>query len=142
MTEEIWKVTLIEGLEASSWGRLRVTPFKVPMPNGGMGTRGGKPTYGYLSPRTGYHQIWFRKKSYTVSRLVCGAFHGAPPFSGAVCMHLDEDRKNNCPDNLAWGTRKENLNAPGYLEYCRSRTGIESARAKWKARRMASNVDR
>lgn len=72
----------------------------------------------------------YRGKTYKVHRLVCEAFNGPPPFQGAVCMHLDEDYRNNRPDNLAWGTQKENLNAPGFIAYCRSRTGENSPTAK------------
>lgn len=43
-----------------------------------------------------------------VHRQVCEAFNGPPPFEGAVVRHLDGDSLNNCADNLAWGTPKEN----------------------------------
>lgn len=36
-------------------------------------------------------------------------------------MHLDEDNGNNRPGNLAWGTQQQNLNAPGFKQYCRER---------------------
>lgn len=71
----------------------------------------------------------YRSKTYKIHQLVCEAFNG-PKQEGQVCMHLDEDYKNNRPDNLTWGTQKENLNAPGFLEYCRSRTGDDSPRRK------------
>lgn len=50
-------------------------------------------------------------------------------------MHMDENSRNNVPSNLKWGTQKENLSAPGFIEYCRSRTGDNSpiAKAKKKA---------
>ena len=51
-------------------------------------------------------------------------------------MHLDENAVNNRASNLRWGTQKENLNAPGFLTYCRSRTGEDSPSAK--GRRKAS----
>lgn len=38
-------------------------------------------------------------------------------------MHDDEDARNNRPGNLVYGTQKQNLNYPGFLEYCRNRTG-------------------
>lgn len=41
-------------------------------------------------------------------------------------MHHDEDARNNCPSNLRWGTQRENLNYPGFLSYCQSRTGANS----------------
>jgi hypothetical protein len=50
-------------------------------------------------------------------------------------MHLDENAANNRADNLRWGTQKENLNAPGFLNYCRSRTGDDSPIIKGRRRR-------
>lgn len=87
-----------------------------------------KPVLGYWaasSPRNGRYILYSKrfKKTLKVARLVCAAFHGPPPFEGAVTMHLDENSRNNRADNLAWGTQKENLNAPGFLAYCRERTG-------------------
>lgn len=57
-----------------------------------------------------------------IHRLVCEAFHGAPPFAKAVVIHLDENAMNNKPENLRWGTQKENLNMPGFIAYCKTRT--------------------
>jgi hypothetical protein len=42
-----------------------------------------------------------------VHQLVCEAFNGARP-EGAITRHLDGDRTNNVPENLAWGTCTEN----------------------------------
>ncbi|QDP54003.1 MAG: putative uncharacterized HNH endonuclease [Prokaryotic dsDNA virus sp.] len=49
-----------------------------------------------------------------VHQLVCEAFHGPKPFETAVVIHKDEDALNNRPENLKWGTQKENLNAPKF----------------------------
>jgi hypothetical protein len=65
------------------------------------------------------------RRTYKVARLVCEAFNG-PSLPGQVCMHLDENARNNRPENLRWGTQRENLNAPGFLAYCRSRVGEKS----------------
>lgn len=43
-----------------------------------------------------------------VHRAACEAFHGEPPFGGAVVRHLDGDQLNNLPENLAWGTVADN----------------------------------
>lgn len=40
-------------------------------------------------------------------RAVCMAFHGIPG-EGQECCHNDGSRDNNCPENLRWGTVKEN----------------------------------
>lgn len=44
----------------------------------------------------------------SVHRLVCEAFHGAPPSSDHECRHLDGNPENGRPSNLWWGTREEN----------------------------------
>lgn len=76
-------------------------------------------------------------KTLKVARLVCEAFHGSPPDGSSVCMHMDENSRNNRPENLAWGTQKENLNAPGFIEYCKGRTGDSSATAKGRMKAVA-----
>lgn len=52
-------------------------------------------------------------------QLVCEAFHGPKPFPKAVVIHIDENGLNNRPENLKWGTQKENLNAPGFIAWCK-----------------------
>lgn len=68
----------------------------------------------------------FQGKTYRVAKLICQAFHVEQPFAEAVVMHLDENSKNNRPTNLRWGTQKENLNAPGFIDYCHGRVGEKS----------------
>ena len=43
----------------------------------------------------------------TVHKLVCIAFHGSRP-SGCEIRHLDTDKNNSRPDNLKYGTPREN----------------------------------
>lgn len=61
----------------------------------------------------GYLQVTLNSPERTttdkVHRLVARAFHGERPFEGAEIRHLDGDSLNNRADNLAWGTRAENL---------------------------------
>jgi hypothetical protein len=45
-------------------------------------------------------------------------------------LHIDERSSNNRASNLKLGTHIENYTAPGYLEYCRNRTGENSTTAK------------
>jgi hypothetical protein len=71
--------------------------------------------------RTLHHR--YSRQTHKIARLVAEAFHGPPPFDDAVAMHLDENAANNRPENIRWGTQKENLNAEGFLAYCRDRTG-------------------
>lgn len=68
-------------------------------------------------------QMKARQAPRKVHQLVCEAFHGAKPFPNAVVIHIDEDAHNNKAENLRWGTQKDNLNAAGFLEYCRNRRG-------------------
>lgn len=66
--------------------------------------------------------IAYRGKNYKVASMVCEAFHGEKPSGSHVCMHLDEDSKNNRAENLSWGTQKENLNAPNFKAWARGRS--------------------
>ena len=122
MQSEVWaEVPSWPGLLASSLGRLMVKSYQKEILGKGLRTYGGRPTSGqwdgkrFVYPRRGFGT----KK---VARLVCEAFHG-PPKPGQVCMHLNEDSRDNRPENLRWGSQKENLNAPGFLAYCKTRTG-------------------
>jgi hypothetical protein len=89
---------------------------------------GGKPRRGSWAKDQGRYIIQIKGKGLTlkVARLVCEAFHGLAPAGKPYVLHADEDARNNRPDNLSWGTQKENLNAPGFLAYCRSRIGEDS----------------
>jgi hypothetical protein len=125
MSVEVWKtIPSLPTHEASSWGRLRSLRLMTA-------------SYGHWSKRDGRFVTNNRKtnRNYKIARLVCEAFHGPPPDARSVAMHLDEDSRNNRPENLAWGTQKENLNAPGFLAYCRSRTGGNNPRTKGRQKR-------
>jgi hypothetical protein len=120
MDNEEWRpVPSVPGMLASSLGRIKAATRRAPMHHGGERAYVGKPWVGAWD---GARYITrFRGKNYKVARLVCEAFHGAPPAPRAVCMHLDEDARNNNPGNLQWGTQRQNLNFPGYLRNLRSR---------------------
>ena len=96
---------------------IRRVPFIGKMPHGGTRIYGGKAWSGCWDGTR--YILQFRGKSYKVARLVCEAFHGTPPPWTPVCMHLDENSRNNCPKNLGWGTQKENMNAPKVKAYHR-----------------------
>lgn len=145
---EYWRHVPSEpGVLASSHGRVLLAPGFAPLPNGGFRSYTPKPRYGcksrssktakhaYLNIMVRRHGAGNRQSPRKVHQLVCEAFHGPKPFEAAVVIHLDENALNNRPENLKWGTQKENLNAPGFLEYCRSRNGDKSPRAKWAAGR-------
>lgn len=120
---EIWRdIPSLPEYEASNHGRVRRRPHERPMPKGGVRTYGGKPWFGAWEPRRARYIIQYRRRTYRVAALVCEAFHGPRP-AGQVAMHINENSRINRPENLAWGTQKENLNAPGFIAYCKTRTG-------------------
>ena len=124
---EVWKpVPSIPGLLASSEGRVLIPPCYAPLPNGGYRLYETRPVQGAVTKSTrdaahSYRGLYWKKHgNVKVHRAVCEAFHGPAPFDGAVVIHIDEDAHNNCPDNLKWGTQKENLNAPKFKAWQRS----------------------
>jgi hypothetical protein len=132
---EIWRdIPSLPGVLASNEGRIMLIPYRGPMPRGGQRPYGGTPTFGVWNKADCRFIITIGDRTYKVARLVAEAFHGGPPFEGAVVMHLDENAANNRADNLRWGTQRENLNAPGFLDYCRSRVGDQHPAAKARAR--------
>ena len=134
-TGEIWRdIPSLPGVLASNEGRIMLIPYRGPMPRGGQRPYGGTPTFGVWNKADCRFIITIGDRTYKVARLVAEAFHGGPPFEGAVVMHLDENAANNRADNLRWGTQRENLNAPGFLDYCRSRAGDQHPAVKARAR--------
>lgn len=62
---------------------------------------------GYL--RVSLSRGWRQSSRWAaVAPLVAEAFLGPRPFVGAHVRHLDGDKTNNVPANLAYGTAKEN----------------------------------
>lgn len=142
---EIWKPVFSEpGVLASSLGRILLPPRYAPLPNGGFRAYMPDPRYGQVSKAKKdaaheYRLIMVRREDAAarqaprkVHQLVCEAFHGPKPFPEAVVLHLDEDAHNNRPENLRWGTQKENLNMPKFKEYLRNRTGENNPYVKGK----------
>lgn len=147
---EIWKPVPSElGVLASSWGRILLPPRYAPLPNGGFRAYMPDPRYGQISKAKKdaaheYMLIMVRRDEAAakqaprkVHQLVCEAFHGPKPFPDAIVLHLDEDALNNRPENLRWGTQKENLNMPKFKEYLRNRTGDNSPVVKGRRKREA-----
>ncbi len=123
--KEIWR--LIPSLPeyiASSKGNVMRLPYTGQMPHGGERQYGGEVVAGVTHNQNQMRPtLRFRRKNYRVSRLVCEAFHGRAPSAKAVVMHLNDDATDNRPQNLKWGTQKENLNALSFINYCKSITG-------------------
>lgn len=124
---EVWKpVPSLPGVMASNEGRIILPPRYAPLPNGGYRQYLPKPVTGVIT-RAAKNAQYVYRGVYTkafgnikVHRAVCEAFHGPAPFTGAVVIHLDENALNNRPENLKWGTQKENLNMPKFKAWQRS----------------------
>lgn len=136
MVAEIWKpVPSLEGVMASSEGRIILPPRYAPVSNGGYRAYLPEPTEGTVTraKKTASHVYrGFYNKFFgniKVHQAVCEAFHGPKPFPEAVVIHLDENALNNRPENLKWGTQKENLNMPKHKAWLRSRERQEAIRA-------------
>lgn len=110
-------------------------PYLAEMPNGGMRQYGGQPHFGVWDKTDGRFTVFHKGKTYKVHQLVCEAFHGPKPSESSVCMHVDENAANNAPENLKWGSQKENLNAPAFKAYCRERKGDDNP---WVKGRLAA----
>jgi hypothetical protein len=91
-----WRSSLtLPGYEVNSDGELR---------------NAARPTRILKTPLTeGYPSIRARGKSCKVHTLVCEVFHGPKPTPGHEVRHLNGDRTDNRAENLAWGTRSENV---------------------------------
>jgi hypothetical protein len=138
---EIWRdVPSVPGVLVSSEGRVMHVPRREPMPKGGERSYGGTPTFGVWNKFDARFIINIRGITHKVHRLIAEAFHGPPPFNDAVAMHLDENAANNRPENIRWGTQKENLNAEGFLAYCRNRVGENSPTIKGRRQATSDQV--
>src|SRR5579871_6248498 len=93
LSGEIWRdVPSAPGILVSSEGRVMHVPHREPMPKGGTRPYGGQPTFGVWNKADARFIVVIDGKTHKVHRLVAEAFHGQPPFEGAVVMHLDEKR--------------------------------------------------
>lgn len=91
--KEIWKpVVGYEGYEVSSFGRVR-NKHKILTP--------------YLTEK-GYLRCHIRGKWHRIHRLVAEAFVQNPNNYSEV-NHKDEDKTNNCVENLEWCNHSQNL---------------------------------
>jgi hypothetical protein len=141
--EIIWKnVPSKIGVMANNLGQIKLPDSEASMPNGGKRTYKTKPVFGTKAKasknaRHVFYSYWSPKYGHMkVHRLVCEAFHGPPPFDRAVVIHIDENALNNRPENLRWGTQKENLNMPGFIAYCKSRTGENNPAIKGRKKKV------
>ena len=130
-------ITEVLGALARSDGRIKWADSVGMMPHGKLRQYKTKWITGVVTKasktaRHEYYGVVHKGKNYKIHRLVCRAFHGDPPEGKNVVLHLDENALNNKPENLRWGTQKENLNMPKFIEYCKSRTGENNPHIKGK----------
>ena len=93
---EIWKpVKDFEGCEVSNLGNVR--------------NRYGKPFKQFLNSRGYYRVSLGTPRLHLVHRLVAKAFVDNPN-GYPIVNHKDEDKTNNCANNLEWCTHKYNSN--------------------------------
>ena len=125
--DEVWKsVPSLPGVQASSLGRLLFPPRNALMPKGGARAYVPEPTYGYKrkSRKNAAHTymgVYYKHfGNIKVHQAICEAFHGSKPNKDSVVIHLDENATNNKPDNIKWGSQKENLNMAKIKEYHRT----------------------
>lgn len=93
-TSTIWKVCG-DGYEVSPEGQVRRIGCKFQLQH-------------RKATSNGHHVLRFRNWTWYVHRLVLEAF-GPPQPPGTECRHLDGNHDNNHISNLAWGTRRENI---------------------------------
>lgn len=90
--------------EVSNFGRLRTLARRD--------RRGWRRKTKILNPANAEFTITFEdgtKKWVALAALVLEAFVGPMPVGCRVARHLNDDRTNNRPENLAWGTDADNV---------------------------------
>jgi hypothetical protein len=134
---EKWKpVVGYEGrYEVSDQGRVRSLPLVVAKPGRAA----------FIHPlsnrvlrqacnRRGYKLVMLHsgtnkdRRTTTVHRLVCEAFHGPSPAGRPHALHGDGNPANNVPENLRWGSHDENLKEA--VRHGSIRSGERHPRAK------------
>lgn len=131
VTEEIWKFLPIEGILVSNLGFILK-----------LSQNGAKVIPGYWDIHGGRYMVKDKnKKSWKVSHLIAKAFL-KPPTQGQVLMHLNENSNDNRPQNLQWGSQKQNINSPLYKRYARIRqTWIEKTRRELSLEKIQQNIE-
>lgn len=116
MEQEIWKpVPGYEGrYEVSSLGRVKALARCLVRANGRPHPQPEK-VFKQHPNRVGYLRVGLysidnsERKNHLVHRLVCKAFHGAPPAGAEFVNHKDLNKANNRPENLEWVSNQENM---------------------------------
>ena len=105
----IWKrLPYADSYEVSSNGQVASwRPYRnyAPLPTERRLLTPGRDKDGYA--RVTLHLNDGSRKSFRVCRLVAEQWHGVP-IKGQVVRHLDGNNRNDCFENLRWGTPAEN----------------------------------
>jgi hypothetical protein len=143
MENEEWRLVPSKPeILVSNFGRVLFPERRAAMPMGNIRLYKPKPSFGIKTKacKTARHEYMGVYNRFfgnlKVHRLVCEAFHGPAPEGKNVVLHLDEDATNNKPENLRWGTQKENLNMPKFIEYCKGRIGEDSPSVKGRKKKV------
>lgn len=106
---------MILGVE---WREIPGFPGYYACSDGSVWSRRNEHKYGPRPLRPGTNKAGYRTLNLVrdghsfwryVHSAVCHAFHGNPPSPKHEVRHLDGNKSNNAPDNLQWGTRRENI---------------------------------
>ena len=101
-----------ERYEVSSDGRVRSIARVVTCRNGAPKTFKAQEKKQHMCK--GYpHVVLYDDAGVRINRyvhvLVCAAFHGPKPTEAHQVRHINGDQTDNRTENLAWGTRSENM---------------------------------
>ncbi len=113
---EVWAgIPSAPGYSVSSTGQVRG-------PRGKLTTHPTARGYLTCSLRAGG-----KKLTTTVQRLVLEAFVGPPPTSKHEANHKNGNKADNCPSNLEWVTRQENMDHAWKTGLCKPRPSAPKA---------------
>lgn len=113
MAEVTWRThPLYDIYEISSDGQVQSIDRQTVAVDGRHIRRKGQVLKQSLSRKGYYHVTVYgdrKRRSADVHRLVCEAFHGLCADEDMEARHLNGVSTDNRPENLAWGTRSENM---------------------------------
>jgi hypothetical protein len=121
MEQEVWVPAALDGFtyqyEVSSMGRVKRLATDIRYWNRGCyrHRRLGETIFKQFANHKGYLFMTLlracgesNRRTVSVARLICRSFHGPAPNEGMHCAHLNGDKRDNRPQNLAWTTPQEN----------------------------------
>lgn len=94
-------------LEGEVWKDITINNIQIKVSNKGRICKNNLYTYG-TEHKNKYMRIEIGTQ-FLVHRIVCETFKGKPINSKMVVNHIDENRSNNCIENLEWVTQLENM---------------------------------